>query len=398
MTALSFSKLIPGGNPTILLHDPDLDGPELALASARLMSPLHLQAEQVGALHPGRADGTTLPRLRMMGGEFCVNATRCAALLLARQGALRLVRPATGQGRAPEGAPGTVAPGTVAPGTGVADVCTGGSANGDAAGAPGRAGPGSGSEADAPVWGGEVEVSGAAAPVRVLVSPCRAALERVLLHGSVPEDTDHALLTADAALKGSALTVDAALQEPVPASLPGSAVFSAFAHARGGTVLFCAARILGLETAALCDCAGPGLSRVVVPGIVHLLADTVRHALPDVEGAAWQVASAALRVQAGLEREPASGVVWVEERGGEFAIWPAVRVLATESEHLESACGSASLAVALRLWGLSGALRGMVSVRQPSGELLCVHPDPSQPDTAWVSGRVELVAEGIAHI
>jgi hypothetical protein len=92
MPSFSFSKLIPGGNPTIILHEPALSPAALAALSSRLMQPLHIGGEQVGALYcPDTDKPSSLPRLRMMGGEFCVNATRAAALLLARQGCLAKV-------------------------------------------------------------------------------------------------------------------------------------------------------------------------------------------------------------------------------------------------------------------------------------------------------------------
>ncbi|MDR2076078.1 MAG: hypothetical protein LBP61_03985, partial [Desulfovibrio sp.] len=87
MPCLAFAKILPGGNTTILLPDCGLEQKELSRLSALLMNRLHLGAEQVGAL----STGGTLPHLQMMGGEFCVNATRSAALLLARAGRLRPV-------------------------------------------------------------------------------------------------------------------------------------------------------------------------------------------------------------------------------------------------------------------------------------------------------------------
>lgn len=87
---LPFYKLSPGGNPTILIRDNALfSGSQnvsvLRSAIARaLMAPDHLGAEQVGFLDTSRA----LPHMEMMGGEFCVNATLCAAFVFARIGLL----------------------------------------------------------------------------------------------------------------------------------------------------------------------------------------------------------------------------------------------------------------------------------------------------------------------
>ncbi|WP_461209823.1 hypothetical protein [Desulfocurvus sp. DL9XJH121] len=83
---LRFYKLSPGGNTTILVMDAEGFTPERRAALAvELMDPLHLSAEQVGFV---RLDGP-LPRLDMMGGEFCGNAARCLGAVLALEGRLR---------------------------------------------------------------------------------------------------------------------------------------------------------------------------------------------------------------------------------------------------------------------------------------------------------------------
>jgi len=79
-----FWKMTPGGNPTILLRAADVPPPLRASVAHAVMDMQHLCAEQVGYI---RLSGT--PRLDMMGGEFCLNATRSFALLLAYEGLLR---------------------------------------------------------------------------------------------------------------------------------------------------------------------------------------------------------------------------------------------------------------------------------------------------------------------
>ena len=79
-----FWKITPGGNPTILLRAEDVPADRRATLAAAVMEDQHLHAEQVGYV---RLSGT--PRLDMMGGEFCLNATRAFALLLAEQGLLQ---------------------------------------------------------------------------------------------------------------------------------------------------------------------------------------------------------------------------------------------------------------------------------------------------------------------
>mgnify|MGYP001191736607 CR=1 FL=1 len=82
MRTLRFYKAFPGGNPTILILDP-VDPGERAVVARILMDCGHVQAEQVGYL-----DLAARPvRLDMMGGEFCGNACRAAAAVMAREGA-----------------------------------------------------------------------------------------------------------------------------------------------------------------------------------------------------------------------------------------------------------------------------------------------------------------------
>jgi len=88
-STLPFYKLSPGGNPTILVRDNSLLSPEVspakrAIIARTLMDSDGIGAEQVGFLDTSRA----LPHVEMMGGEFCINATRAAALVLALDGLL----------------------------------------------------------------------------------------------------------------------------------------------------------------------------------------------------------------------------------------------------------------------------------------------------------------------
>lgn len=80
---IPFWKLTPGGNPTLLFRSEDVPAERRAAFAQAVMSPLHLGAEQVGYI---RFEDP--PRLDMMGGEFCLNATRAFALLLAQAGLL----------------------------------------------------------------------------------------------------------------------------------------------------------------------------------------------------------------------------------------------------------------------------------------------------------------------
>ena len=76
MLALPFYKFSPGGNPT-LLFVARLAPVQQEPVARQCLHPLHLDGEQVGFVDPEQ------PALRMAGGEFCLNATRCLGLLLA---------------------------------------------------------------------------------------------------------------------------------------------------------------------------------------------------------------------------------------------------------------------------------------------------------------------------
>ncbi len=79
----SFWKFTPGGNPTILLKAGDVPPEKRAAVANAVMDAQHIGAEQTGYV---RLEGK--PRLDMMGGEFCLNATRSFAVLLAAKGLL----------------------------------------------------------------------------------------------------------------------------------------------------------------------------------------------------------------------------------------------------------------------------------------------------------------------
>lgn len=125
---------------------------------------------------------------------------------------------------------------------------------------------------------------------------------------------------------------------------------------------------------------------VRLPGITHLLLDTAGRAFP----ADPLAAARKKRLEHNLETENAAGVIWHAQCGGRHAILPVVHVAATESSVIESACGSASLALALAL-----APEGGLCVSQPSGHALSVR---FENDAAWICGLVSLTARGQAHV
>ncbi len=77
MPVLPFSKWSPGGNATLLFPAAGLDARAQARLAAQALNPALLGGEQAGFVDlPAR-------RLRMAGGEFCVNASRAVGALLA---------------------------------------------------------------------------------------------------------------------------------------------------------------------------------------------------------------------------------------------------------------------------------------------------------------------------
>ncbi|MDE5879000.1 MAG: hypothetical protein K2G99_03095, partial [Desulfovibrio sp.] len=77
MPALTFSKWSSGGNTTLFLHDTDGSPQEQAALARAVLDPALLGAEQAGCVD------LAARRLRMAGGEFCVNASRALGALLA---------------------------------------------------------------------------------------------------------------------------------------------------------------------------------------------------------------------------------------------------------------------------------------------------------------------------
>jgi len=75
---IKYSILDPTGNITALVES-EAEEEQRQNTAAGIMR-LHPEVEQVGFLTPAGSDG--LPSLQMAGGEFCGNATMCAAALL----------------------------------------------------------------------------------------------------------------------------------------------------------------------------------------------------------------------------------------------------------------------------------------------------------------------------
>lgn len=290
---LSFFKLSPGGNSTILVNAYEMPFVDRAQAANALMHPLHLQAEQTGFVNLHDSP----PSLIMMGGEFCLNATRCLVLLMLRQGLFF-------------------------PLAGTDDLF------------------------------GLVRSSGMPEP----------------LHVRIADGKNHAGASRAECFVSFHLSLSDGM----------------FQTADGGMLL------------------------AHLPGITHLLVPGPAPADTDYE-------AAALRARFRLEACEACGVVWyvpvcqAEENTLAYSITLVVYVRETGSAVAETACGSATLALALAVvterlhTSSAGSANGRqtVNVLQPSGcwmhARLAKSPD-GKSVRAEVGGMVELQAEGTAFL
>lgn len=120
----------------------------------------------------------------------------------------------------------------------------------------------------------------------------------------------------------------------------------------------------------------------ILPGITHLLIEA--STLPDQEQALSK--GGQLVKFHSLTGYDAIGVIWWRENAGSIEILPYVSVPASDTEMVESACGSASLALASHL-----APGGSLRIRQPSGAVLEVCAGRGR---TVVTGAVALAAKG----
>ncbi len=77
MSCIPFYKLSPSGNMTLLFEGLDHGKNKRMLYATKGLLPCHIGAEQAGFIDISKG------KLEMAGGEFCINATRCLALLMA---------------------------------------------------------------------------------------------------------------------------------------------------------------------------------------------------------------------------------------------------------------------------------------------------------------------------
>lgn len=133
----------------------------------------------------------------------------------------------------------------------------------------------------------------------------------------------------------------------------------------------------------------PQATLVCLPGISHLL---LRDCLPS--SSAVPPMANEFRKLYDLESCAASGVVWWNEENAALSILPHVSVPTSGTAMLESACGSASLALALAQREASA--RKEFIIRQPSGFSLSI--SFLENDRALLGGEVSLCARGQIYL
>lgn len=448
---IPFAKVIPGGNATIIVPASAVDHAHLPQVSQKLMDQNHIEAEQVGSLAFANTP-SALPHLQMMGGEFCVNATRACASLLANADQLLV----NSQG----------------------------------------------------CQAGYMCVSGSPEPILVATAPSADLLNTTVV--ALQEHEASPCHQGQSPQKTSLPTSQSIPQLPAEYSLSSNPTAnwlehipspSLYAGARLSCPLFLPAsedagtipqpqsagaqeKTVGGQSTNPANSSGlanakplsifeqpeNGLTLVHLPGISHLLIPVGNKPFPSKEEC--EVMAARYRSQLGLEALPALGTIWYCESGNRlgnrsgnnfgnksgdelgngtraktgrradsllssgsgsqlgsvsysdcgsdcnggkgcdghvannqgFDIFPAVYVKATDSLCLETACGSASLALALHACVSAGAYetqpRSQYAVLQPSGQTLTVIIEKQTASLchAWVTGPVHIVALGTAFI
>ena len=339
MPFLPFAKVIPGGNATILLDNAGLSPRALAAVAPELMGEHHLQAEQVGQI--SRLPEASPPAQPPLSTQFATHHLQ----MMGNEFCVNATRAAAAyMAYCGEMAPVPVSSGTVS-------------------------GPNSSTYG---CFFSFFSVSGQPDPL-----PVFAALNEPSLFAGL-----------DCFAKAKERFLPSCPEFPV--KIPHSEWFTATcipynAHSpsSGGRIVSPQAGVYGVQ----------------LPGITHLLVDTAVHGLPEQN--AWKQESARWRQAHESGSEAAFGVIWYTRMADGYSILPAVFVRAINSEFLETACGSASLAVALLHKQKSKATPAFinapacpsgVSILQPSGKTLTVLCTENH---AWVIGPTLIAAHGI---
>lgn len=294
MIELSFWKISPGGNTTILITSPSLPVSARPGIAARLMSSLHLHAEQVGFVDLG----ATIPRIDMMGGEFCGNACRSLAAMLAFSGhALSDTSKDVHSTAAPHD--------------------------------------------------GQQALRGASAPAGI-------SSDTKGKHGAAatPQEANDKGSPTSAGAENQDEDAPLELEETTCGWLASSGVGQSvrFRVQRRGNALSAAIRMPLDDMKAKGIPGAERLERDVhlmrLPGISHLLINATSSPYPTENAKA---AARALLARHRLLNEPAAGCIWYCNNGEEVSIMPVVHVRDTGSIHEETACGSGTIALAMHL-------------------------------------------------
>lgn len=128
-----------------------------------------------------------------------------------------------------------------------------------------------------------------------------------------------------------------------------------------------------------------GLILARLPGISHLL---IPGEFPGLDSLTEQKA-AKLRQKYGLDSGEANGLVWWRELDDGFELFPFVQVPQSATAMLESACGSASIALAL------AQNTSHCHIRQTGGEIITVQNSAGK---ICLGGEVRFCAEGRLYL
>lgn len=129
---------------------------------------------------------------------------------------------------------------------------------------------------------------------------------------------------------------------------------------------------------------------VFLPGICHILIPEKEVPFPED----WQNFGANLRKIYGLEDAKACGLIFWQEHEKYFSIKPAIYVKEINSNIIEKACGSGSLALALALYNDASEKREFVIKQQSLGNLEIELTKVEQGFRAKIVSEVELIAKG----
>ena len=284
--------------------------------------------EAEGAAQAGRAD----VRLRMAGGEFCGNATMCAAALYLLKGG------ADKAGSAPAGSPESAAARTVT-----------------------------------------VKVSGTAAPLCVALEPL-----------------DATILTADPYATALTTDLDATILTANPdatilTATPDATGFAAAAYSNGFAAAVEMPPALGIDALRLADGMLPGSDSLDLPvvrmeGIAHVIIepDSGFYGLKDDPA----MAETLLRGWCGALGADCLGMMFLEEGSAPLKLTPLVYVPGADTMFWENSCASGSAAAGIYLAAKNGKAVD-VTFDEPAGRLR-VESDPAAKKTI-LHGTARLV-------